>query len=329
MDWGIPGKIAMSNSRKALVPVLIVALAAFSIRAAHSATWYVGNGDAAALQQTINNAQGGDTIIVGPGTYNTAIGFSIFKPLHIISEKGPSETIIANHGYCVGVGGPCYGSLGFGLSNFSGDFTIKGFTFRDHMDADYGLYGWGVEIEKASGTVSNNVFTHNVDAVCVSESPHVLIENNLFQGNRGDAVSIISGGSAEIRFNTFVRNFANIWLGGSTTLDVALHNNILALASWRGMCVNGDSVTVTLSCNDVWSNGFNDCTGSSASYVDAGGNISLDPLFCDGYYLHDDSPCLGANTPALCTGGHMGCYPIACELSTEKQPWGKVKSIFR
>jgi nitrous oxidase accessory protein NosD len=321
----------MSNSRKALVPMLIVALAVFSIRAAHSATWYVGNGDAAALEQTFNSAQGGDTVIVGPGTYDTAGGFSISKPLHIMSEKGPSVTIIANHGYCVGVGGPCYGSLGFYVQGFSGNFTITGFTFRDHSDTGDvpGLFGQGVMVVQVSGTISNNVFAHNEDGVGVSESPHVLIADNLFQNNRGDGVSAIGADSVEIRSNTFVSNFYNFWFGGSTALDVALQNNIIALASWGNMCVKGDSVTVTLSCNDVWSNGLHDCAGSSASSVDAGGNISLDPLFCDGYRLHQDSPCLGANTPALCNGDHMGCYPVPCEVAVEKQPWGKIKSIFK
>jgi nitrous oxidase accessory protein NosD len=319
----------MTNKSKMLV--VFLALAALPGAAAHSATWHVGNGDAAALTQTIASAQAGDTIIVGPGTYNTASGFSISKPLHIISEKGPSETIVANHCYCIGVGGSCYGSFGFYVYYRSPDrFTIRGFTIRDHFHCDdYGIEGWGVCIVEASGTVSNNIFTHNIYGVYATEAHDVVIENNLIETSNYDGISISSGESAEIRFNTFVRNFTNIRLGGSSALDVALQNNILVLADWWGMCVDGDSVTITLSCNDIWSNGRGDCTGSSASYVDAGGNISLDPLFCGGYYLHQDSPCLGVNTPALCNGDHMGCYPIACEVSTEKQSWGKIKSIFK
>ena len=311
--------------------MLAVSLGAIPIRSAYSATWHVGNGDAAALKQTINGAQGGDTIIVGPGTYNIAGGFSISKPLHIISEKGPSETIIANHGSCYGVGGPCYGSYGFYVGYSSPDrFTISGFTIRDHFNGDdYGIEGWGVCIAEASGTVSNNIFTHNIWGIYAGEAPDIVIENNLIETTNGYGIYIWSGESAEIRFNTFVRNFTNIRLGPSTTLDVAIQNNILALADWWGMWVDGDSATVTLSCNDIWSNGRGDYPGSSASYVDAGGNISLDPLFCAGYYLHQDSPCLGVNTPALCNGDHMGCYPIACEVSTEKQSWGKIKSIFK
>jgi Right handed beta helix region len=321
----------MSNPNKALVLILAVSLGAITIRAAHSASWYVGNGDAAALKQTIASAQAGDSIIVGPGTYNTAGGFSISKPLHIISEKGPSETIIANHGYCVGVGGPCYGSCGFYVQGFSGRFTIKGFTFRDHSDTGDvpGLFGQGIMVVQVSGTISNNVFAHNEDGVDVSESPHVLIDNNLFRDNNGTGVSVINADSVEIRFNTFACNFANIQLSGSTILNVALDNNILALASWRCFCISEDFVTVSLSCNDIWGNAQHDCPGSTAGLIDTGGNISLDPLFCDGYRLHQDSPCLGANTPALCNGGHMGCYPVPCEVAVEKQPWGRVKSIFR
>ena len=320
----------MSNNGKALVLALMIALSAIPICAARSANWYVGNGDAAALTQTINGAQDGDTVIVGPGTYNTQHGFFISKPLHIISEMGPSETTIANHGYCVGVGGPCYGSLGFYVNYSSPDrFTIRGFTIRNHTQGDYGLDGWGVFIVHASGTVSNSVFIRNSDGISTTEAPDIVIENNLIETSYGSGISILSGKSAMIRFNTFVSNSSNFWLGGSTALDVTLENNIITLASWRNMCIQGDSVTVTLSCNDVWSNGLHECAGSSASYVDAGGNISLDPLFCEGYYLHQDSPCLGANTPSSCNDEHIGCYAVPCEVAVEKQTWGKIKSIFR
>ena len=320
-----------NNNKKALVLILAVSLGAIPIRSVNSATWHVGNGDAAALKQTLSSAQGGDTIIVGPGTYNTAGGFWISKPLHLISEMGPSATIIANHGFCVGVGGPCYGSCGFYVAGFSGNFTIRGFTFQNHSDTGDvpGLFGQGINVVQVSGTILNNVFAHNEDGVDVSESPHVLIENNLFRDNRGTGVSVINADSVEIRFNTFAYNFANIRLSGSTILNVALDNNILALASWRCFCISEDFATVLLSCNDIWGNAQHDCPGSTAGLIDAGGNISLDPLFCAGYYLHQDSPCLGANTPALCNGEHMGCYPVPCEVAVEKQTWGKIKSIFK
>ncbi|MGD1047577.1 MAG: right-handed parallel beta-helix repeat-containing protein [Candidatus Krumholzibacteriaceae bacterium] len=316
----------MSNNGKALGLILSVALGALPAAAAHSTSLYVGNGSGATLKQTIDGAQAGDTIIVGPGTYTTPRGYWVSRPLHIISEKGPSETIIANRGYCVGVGGPCYGSFGFYLYGFVGNFTIKGFTFRDHFYGDYGLEGQGICVVQVSGTISGNVFSHNIYGVEAVEAPRVIIENNLFQNNSYDGVMISSGQSAEIRFNTFASNFGSIWLAGSAG-NAVVRNNIMVLG-YRGI-VADSSATFTLSCNDIWGSVKENCYGLSTGCIGVDGNISVDPLFCNGYYLHQGSPCLGANTPSACGGDYMGCYPVACEVAVQGKSWGNIKSIFK
>lgn len=326
----------MSNNGKALVLILSVALRAFPVAAAHSTSLYVGNGSGATLKQTIDGAQAGDTIIVGPGTYSILEGFHVSKPLHIISEKGPSETIIANYGGCIGVGGPCYGSLGFNIGEFTGSFTIKGFTIRDHQPSVEGFDGAGIDVSRCSGIISDNVFINDAAGIIIYECPGIVIEGNLFQGCSG-GISITSPfapTSAEISYNTFVLNYEHISIGWGVKypeaqIDVVVRNNIMALGSWWALRVDGSSITASLSCNDIWNNAAGDCYGLSTGCVGVDGNISADPLFCNGYYLHEGSPCLGANTPALCNGGPMGCYPVACEVAVQGRSWGNIKSIFK
>ncbi|MDD4857966.1 MAG: right-handed parallel beta-helix repeat-containing protein [Candidatus Krumholzibacteria bacterium] len=321
----------MSNSAKFCIVILSIALGAFPTAAARSAHYYVGDGDATALQQNLYDAPAGDTIIVGPGTYALFGSFEFSHPLHLISEKGPSETIIANYGGCIGVGGPCIGSNGFIVYGFTGSFTIKGFTIRDHQSNPISLVsdGAGIRAFAGSGIITDNIFSNNETGIYMVESPGVVIENNLIQTTSGVGLIISSDASADIRFNTIVNNGYNVWLVNPVSVSTVVRNNIIAQAGHWGVYIKGGPGTVSLSCNDIWGNASGTCTGLSTDCIGVDGNISLDPLFCSGYYLHQESSCLGANTPALCNGDHMGCYPIACEVATQKQSWGKVKSIFR
>jgi hypothetical protein len=326
----------MSPNGKALVLILAVVLGAFPAAAAHSTSLYVGDGSGATLNKTIASAQAGDTIIVGPGTYTVLEGFMVGRPLHIISEKGPSETIIANYGRCIGVGGPCYGSLGFSIGGFNGSFTIKGFTIRDTHKGQDGFDGQGIDVYRCSGTISDNVFVNDEGGIIVYECPGLVIEGNLIQGS-GTGISISSPSSpttAEIRYNTLVLNYAHISIGWGLAypqaqMNVVVRNNIMASSSWWALRVQGSTITASLSCNDFWNNAAGDCYGLSSGCVGSDGNIAADPLFCSGYYLHQGSPCLGANTPTPCNGEPMGCYPVACEVAVQGKSWGNIKSIFK
>lgn len=325
----------MSNNGKALVLILSVALGAFPAAAAHSTSLYVGNGSGVTLQQTINGAQAGDTIIVGPGTYSIFEGLDVGKPLHIISEKGPAETIIANYGGCIGVGGPCPGSNGFTIGGFAGSFTIKGFTIRDTHQGQDGFDGEGINVFRCTGIISGNVLVNDEGGIGIYECPGLVVEDNLIQGS-GTGIYITSPArptSAEIRYNTLVLNYAHISIGWGphpqAQIDVVVRNNIMASSSWWALRVQGSSITASLSCNDFWNNAAGDCYGLSTGCIGVDGNVSVDPLFCNGYYLHQGSPCLGPNTPAPCNGEPMGCYPVACEIAVQGKSWGNIKSIFK
>jgi len=321
----------MSNRGKMLSAIVGIAIGAFAIPSARAAGWYVSGGSGQALQATIDAASPGDTIVVGPGTYSVHRYFFVTKPLHILSEKGPQLTTIANTYQCIGVGGPCYGSNGFIMYySAKGIFTIAGFTIRGHRPFDWDITsGRGIEAS-APGTIRDNVFDGNEVALAAFNTTSLVrIENNLFHNNF-QGIRAEDSESLEIRHNSFVHNTWQIeirlYKGAPSSVTIA--NNIL-VNGYRGIMVNSPAIVPSISCNDVWNNREGNYYDQVSDRTGIDGNISLDPLLCNGYYLHLGSPCLGANTPTLCSGDHMGCYPVACEVATEKQSWGKVKSVFR
>jgi hypothetical protein len=89
------------------------------------------------------------------------------------------------------------------------------------------------------------------------------------------------------------------------------------------------------SCCDL----FGNTGGDSLCGTDAGGNFSLDPLFCDAdggdFRLHEDSPCLPGQHPsgADC-GGTIGALGVGCGKATSageavSLSWGRIKAAFR
>ncbi|MBD3337271.1 MAG: hypothetical protein GF355_17300, partial [Candidatus Eisenbacteria bacterium] len=111
--------------------------------------------------------------------------------------------------------------------------------------------------------------------------------------------------------------------GGSISLynsNPTIHNTIIAFAT-QGRGLNcGSSSTPTLYCTDIYGNAGGDwdepCIEFQAGY---GGNISLDPLFCDAengdFTLRSDSPCAPFSPPnEVCD--LIGAWPVGCQPST-------------
>ena len=75
----------------------------------------------------------------------------------------------------------------------------------------------------------------------------------------------------------------------------------------------GAGSTPLLTCCDVYGNAGGDWVGCIASQSGIGGNISLDPLFCDAangdYGLEGDSPCAPDYNPNC---GLIGAWPTGC-----------------
>ena len=136
--------------------------------------------DYSTIQQAINAAVNGDTVLVAPGTYVENINFG-GKAVTVTSEAGPQVTIIdGNH-------------LGTVVTFGSGETSasvLNGFSIRNG-DSPSGarFQGGGVAIFNASPIITNNLITSNKR---IDEGGGIVIE----------------GGSPTIRNNTITNNMA-------------------------------------------------------------------------------------------------------------------------
>jgi K319-like protein/copper-binding protein NosD len=174
-----------------------------------------GEGEAATLrvpadypgiQQAINAAAVGDTVVVSPGTYYERIDF-LGKDITVASEQGPEVTIIDGNGA---------GSVATFKLGETRNAVLSGFTLRNGYTNSFG--GGGVAILSSSPTVRDNIITDN--RVCSNGaginsmygSP--LIEHNRIthngvrgcSGGWGLGVYIYGNSAAEIVGNVITEN---------------------------------------------------------------------------------------------------------------------------
>jgi hypothetical protein len=112
----------------------------------------------------------------------------------------------------------------------------------------------------------------------------------------------------------------------------AVSNSIFALGVAGGGVYAVAGANPTYSCNDVFGNAGGDTLPGG---IDLGGNVFLDPLFCDSangvFTLRDDSPCLAVNSGGCGLIGAFdagGCGPIAVGEQMTAVSWGAVKSRY-
>ncbi len=229
---------------------------------------YVPN-DYVTIQEAIDAAVDGNTIIVSPGTYVENIDF-LGKSIQVISEAGQSSTIID---------GNQVGSVVTFDSGEDGSSVIDGFT-----------------ITNGSATLGGGTY-------CFSTSP--TVSNNLITGNTAtdSGGGIYCGGSRgpTIVHNTITGNLAGSSGGGlwSSVPSLTVTNSIL----WDNIAAAGPQIG--LGTNDVLTISYSVVEGGEES-VSGGilnwdlGMIVADPQFVDpgsdDYHLMAESPCVDAGT---------------------------------
>ncbi|HXG94930.1 MAG TPA: right-handed parallel beta-helix repeat-containing protein [Blastocatellia bacterium] len=169
---------------------------------AHSATKRVP-ADYPTIQQAINAAVDGDTVVVSPGTYFESINF-MGKAITVTSERGPEVTIIDGRNTF----GPVV-TFKFHESRLSvlNGFTVqKGVGFNDH------LLGGGIYVAFSSPTIKHNIISDNQSSTgagvgVFSGSP--LIQGNAIINNHGPGVSLVQLSDAQVLDNTISGNRAS------------------------------------------------------------------------------------------------------------------------
>lgn len=258
----------------------------------HATTWYVnadGTGDAPTIGLALSMATAGDTVLVGPGTYEK--GSDVMTDGVVLrGEGGPSETRIVPFPGAFPKGAIACGFL-FLRTEISG-FWFDGFLFGGPEETG------AISVVLCTDLhITNNLFTNNdhaAVAIDVSFTTFVTLEHNTFVGNN---VAIDNRSNGSLRHNV-------IWdrALGITDFGVALCNDFLDLADagfWSVANFSADPMF---------------CSGDSTEAFRLQPSSPCVPA---------NSP-----LPTICTEV-LGAFPVVCEpVPVKEQTWGQLKSLF-
>lgn len=274
------------------------------------------------IQDAIEAASEGDTVLVGPGSYG-AVDF-LGKNIVVLSEEGPDSTYI--------VPGGDYGNVMF-VNGESSDAVLQGFDISNggrgiyiedssptvrgnHISGHYNGYaGGGILASGSQSLIQNNViignstmggsYTNYGAGVCLSGGSSVTLQNNVIAENEsflGSGVCLLSGGtSASLVNNVIAYNPAecHIYLQYSSS-SIFIRNCILWGSNWVEIEAYGEDAEIDIAWSDI-KNGKEGIWGGSLTWGD--GMISDTPVFVAGpysdYQLDESlSPCVDAGDPA-------------------------------
>ncbi len=254
-----------------------------------------GQGHFASIQEGLDAASAGDTVLVNGGTYvgplNRALDFG-GKDVCLLAADGRSETVID----CAGAGPALVFDGGEGPS-----CIVDGFTFVN--GAAVAHYGGGIACSAASSPTIRNCVVRDCGAsflgggIYCEDGASPTLENIVVIGNSslmGSGLYCKSGATPSVTNCTFAFNSSDQITASDASPTIT--NSIVAASEtgYAVLCQGTADPTVTHCCV------FGNAQGDSlcGSYRD---NIFVDPLFCgleDGVVsLHDDSPCLPSGNP--------------------------------
>lgn len=242
------------------------------------------------IQDAINAAVSGDTVLVAPGTYYENINYNgknIIVASHFILNNDISyiETTIINGSQPVD---PDFGSCVLFISGEDATAVLIGFTLTggtgtvwedEHWLGHYFIEGGGILIQYSAPTIRNNIIIDNnatnVPAGIVSAGGGAIrsgdsnptIVNNLILRNHGRYGSgiVLNYSGAVIKNNILAYHSGGedygggtIWCTGSGTDPKVIENNtIVNNVSTNGGAIRMGASTVTILNSIFWSNTIN------------------------------------------------------------------------
>lgn len=232
----------------ALAAVLLTARPDASVSAA--ITLYVDDDDPtcggnlpchSSIQEAIDFAVDGDTVLVAPGTYEERIDF-LGKAITIASEEGPEETVVDGNEVDPVV------TFASGEGPLS---VLTGLTLQNGGAAFYypPYRGGGISVEDSSPTIFDNIIVNNT--ACAGgggigiKNGSPIIEQNIIANNSqiscsgggGGGISILGDSDAQIVDNIISNNFWRSGHGGGIRLSGAGNPTI------RGNVITGNTAT--------------------------------------------------------------------------------------
>ncbi len=296
-----------------------------------------GGGNYMSIQEGINNADNGDTVLVYPGIYYENINYN-GKNITVASLLlTTQDTIYISQTI---INGNQNGSVVEFVSGEGLNSIIKGFTITNGFANlnDSTASGGGIKCINSSPTIENNIIKENAcdwylyggGIFCMNSNSYIL--NNTICDNEGaycgGGICIYDSSEVLIKGNVIFNNITNsgygvaagggIFVGGSMSYAVIEHNticnNIVDCGNGGGICSYNASIVNTT----LWNNYPDEISGENTiiSYSDiqggwpGTGNIDADPLFADpangnfnltweNFPIPDDtkSPCIDAGDP--------------------------------
>lgn len=229
---------------QATIPFLIWLLVSAPL---HAATLRVPQ-NFATIQQGINAAANGDTVLVAPGTYVENINF-LGKAITVKSESGPEVTIID---------GNRLGSVVTFMSGEAFSSVLQGFTIQNGLATQ----GGGITVQNSSPTITNNIITRNdgCDGLGIGTSfgSPIISGNQITNNHRrscsggfgGAGIIILGNSSAQILNNIISNNSISSGDGGGISLFSAgtptIQGNIISGNSASGLspCAQGGGIVI-------------------------------------------------------------------------------------
>ena len=260
------------------------------------------------IQEAINAAANGDTVLVAPGTYIENINFA-GKAITVTSEAGPEVTLIDGNR----VNSVVKFMSGEGRSSVLSGFTV--WNGRSRYDIVGSGNGGGVTVEYSSPTITGNIIVNNRGCVGAGISIHFgspLIQRNTITNNRlsectgdGGGISIGGASSAQVLDNIIADNFAPSGSGGGIALYSAgtptIRGNIISGNTATGLspCASGGGISIEIYTSAyVAENAIVGNTAGCGAGVSWDGAPGVSPLLANNTIADNNGPGVSLQHPS-------------------------------
>ena len=200
-----PKQAGTSRKPVLIICLLLIISLLYQIKPAYSRTLQVPT-DFNTIQEAVNNATAGDTILVAPGIY----------PEHVVVTK--SLTIVGEDPETTIVDGTANDTV-FDLE--ASNVHITGLTIRNAGNSHNAITSEREIVTNDYHQITNNIITTSQYGVLLSYSKSNTIFNNTFINNPFSGICLMSADNTDVTSNTILESAYGIDITSSTNVAVA------------------------------------------------------------------------------------------------------------